>query len=181
MINLGPNELLSAEVGFLAGQDLELALYAPGATRGEDAPIRTSRGTNPREFISYSPRNAGDYLLRVYGVTQSVITPYDLHIDRTPPFICMADIPDNEGRGQDMATAIDLGVAPTRMDDLTICQDDLGDWFRVALTAPAVNVIRIQYPGAVYHVTCRGNDRQDIFRDDEDRKRFLMRYFKRAD
>jgi putative transposase len=34
--------------------------------------------------------------------------------------------------------------------------------------------LRIQYPGAVYHVTCRGNDRQDIFRDDQDRKRFLQ-------
>ena len=34
--------------------------------------------------------------------------------------------------------------------------------------------LRIQYPGAVYHVTCRGNDRQDVFRDDEDRKRFLQ-------
>ena len=34
--------------------------------------------------------------------------------------------------------------------------------------------LRIQYPGAVYHVTCRGNDRQNIFRDDEDQKRFLQ-------
>ncbi len=34
--------------------------------------------------------------------------------------------------------------------------------------------LRIQYPGAVYHVTCRGNERQDIFKDDADRKRFLQ-------
>lgn len=34
--------------------------------------------------------------------------------------------------------------------------------------------LRIQYPGAVYHVTCRGNARQDIFKDDADRKRFLQ-------
>jgi putative transposase len=33
--------------------------------------------------------------------------------------------------------------------------------------------LRIQYPNAVYHVTCRGNERQSIFRDGEDRKRFL--------
>jgi REP element-mobilizing transposase RayT len=33
--------------------------------------------------------------------------------------------------------------------------------------------LRIQYPGAVYHVTCRGNERRDIFRDDEDRTTFL--------
>src|SRR3990172_1989312 len=30
--------------------------------------------------------------------------------------------------------------------------------------------LRIQYPGAHYHVTCRGNDRKEIFRDEEDRK-----------
>jgi putative transposase len=33
--------------------------------------------------------------------------------------------------------------------------------------------LRIQYPGAVYHVTCRGNERGNIFRDDEDRHAFL--------
>jgi len=34
--------------------------------------------------------------------------------------------------------------------------------------------LRIQYCGAVYHVTCRGNERREIFRDDNDRKRFLQ-------
>jgi len=33
--------------------------------------------------------------------------------------------------------------------------------------------IRIEYPGAVYHVICRGNNRQAIYRDDEDRRRYL--------
>jgi len=33
--------------------------------------------------------------------------------------------------------------------------------------------LRIQYPGAVYHITCRGNERKDIFKDDIDRKTFL--------
>lgn len=33
--------------------------------------------------------------------------------------------------------------------------------------------LRIQYPGAVYHITCRGNERREIFRDDFDRKKFL--------
>ncbi len=33
--------------------------------------------------------------------------------------------------------------------------------------------LRIQYPGAVYHVTCRGNERKDIFKDDADRERFV--------
>ena len=34
--------------------------------------------------------------------------------------------------------------------------------------------LRIQYPGAFYHVTCRGNERRKIFIDDDDRGRFLQ-------
>jgi REP element-mobilizing transposase RayT len=33
--------------------------------------------------------------------------------------------------------------------------------------------LRREYPGAWYHVTCRGNERRAIFRDDGDRERFL--------
>ena len=33
--------------------------------------------------------------------------------------------------------------------------------------------IRIEYPGAFYHVMARGNRREDIFRDETDRKFFL--------
>ncbi len=28
--------------------------------------------------------------------------------------------------------------------------------------------LRIEYPGAAYHVTSRGNERREIFRDDAD-------------
>ena len=33
--------------------------------------------------------------------------------------------------------------------------------------------LRIEYPGAIYHVTSRGNVRKAIYRDDEDRELFL--------
>src|SRR4051794_1443100 len=33
--------------------------------------------------------------------------------------------------------------------------------------------LRIQYPGAIYHVMTRGDHREPIFRDDKDRKLFL--------
>jgi len=33
--------------------------------------------------------------------------------------------------------------------------------------------LRIEYPGAVYHITSRGNAYQDIFLDDTDREKFL--------
>src|SRR5438552_11887110 len=33
--------------------------------------------------------------------------------------------------------------------------------------------LRIEFPGAVYHVTSRGNDKRPIFKNDRDRKSFL--------
>ncbi len=33
--------------------------------------------------------------------------------------------------------------------------------------------LRIEFPGALYHVTARGNAQRDLFLDDEDRERFL--------
>lgn len=33
--------------------------------------------------------------------------------------------------------------------------------------------LRIQYPSAFYHVTCRGNKREEVFLDNDDRHRFL--------
>ena len=33
--------------------------------------------------------------------------------------------------------------------------------------------LRIEYPGAWYHITSRGNERQAIFKSDSDRERFL--------
>lgn len=34
--------------------------------------------------------------------------------------------------------------------------------------------LRVQYPGAIYHLMNRGDRREDIFQDDEDRRRFLQ-------
>jgi REP element-mobilizing transposase RayT len=33
--------------------------------------------------------------------------------------------------------------------------------------------LRIEFAGALYHITSRGNERRAIYRDDEDRARFL--------
>ena len=34
--------------------------------------------------------------------------------------------------------------------------------------------LRVEYPGAIYHVLNRGDRREPIFKDDEDRRRFLV-------
>ena len=33
--------------------------------------------------------------------------------------------------------------------------------------------VRVEYPGAIYHVINRGDRREEIFREDPDRERFL--------
>jgi REP element-mobilizing transposase RayT len=38
---------------------------------------------------------------------------------------------------------------------------------------PLSRKLRIEYPGAMYHVMNRGDQREDIFRDDQDRQKFL--------
>jgi hypothetical protein len=35
--------------------------------------------------------------------------------------------------------------------------------------------LRIEYPGAFYHVTARGNEQKDIFKSQRDREKFLSR------
>jgi REP element-mobilizing transposase RayT len=35
--------------------------------------------------------------------------------------------------------------------------------------------LRLEFPGALYHVIARGNERKSIYRDDEDRQRYLDR------
>jgi REP element-mobilizing transposase RayT len=36
-----------------------------------------------------------------------------------------------------------------------------------------VRPLRVDYPDAWHHVTCRGNEKKKIFSDDRDRKKFL--------
>jgi hypothetical protein len=33
--------------------------------------------------------------------------------------------------------------------------------------------LRIEYPGAFYHVTSRGNEQKDVFKSQKDREKFL--------
>jgi REP element-mobilizing transposase RayT len=33
--------------------------------------------------------------------------------------------------------------------------------------------LRIEYPGAVYHITSRGNEKKAVFKDESDREAFL--------
>ncbi len=41
--------------------------------------------------------------------------------------------------------------------------------------------LRVEFPGAIYHITHRGNGRMNIFKDDHDRERLLLRLSESAD
>lgn len=41
-------------------------------------------------------------------------------------------------------------------------------------TSPMARPVRVEFEGAAYHVTARGNERKLLFRDDADRRRFLQ-------
>ncbi|MEK7678463.1 MAG: hypothetical protein AAB676_21765 [Verrucomicrobiota bacterium] len=47
------------------------------------------------------------------------------------------------------------------------------EWGVVACDLSMTCKLRIEYPGAIYHVMNRGDHREDVFRDDEDWRRFL--------
>jgi len=48
---------------------------------------------------------------------------------------------------------------------------DAGRWFDRLTAKP--RAMRVEYPGAIYHVMDRGDRREDIFVDDVDRQDFL--------
>ncbi len=63
------------------------------------------------------------------------------------------------------------GIAEVKTSGSSLETDSDG-----VIVAPCMGrPLRIMYPGACYHVTARGNERRPIYRDDNDRQRFLHR------
>lgn len=144
-VQLAGGEAMTAEIGFNPGVDLDLGLFPAGTTDPRIVPLRRSIGVTMREYLAYRATAPGDYLLRVYGHDRQQVSPYELRLDKKPPFICMPDRIRQMGRGLSMATAFDLPFPPARLDDLTVCMNDAGEWFRVLVRGGFQNVIRAQF------------------------------------
>jgi hypothetical protein len=60
---------------------------------------------------------------------------------------------------------------------LWVAQKGVGQWYRHISAGGAgcgmARKLRVEYPGAIYHLMNRGDRREPIFKDDEDRQRFL--------
>ena len=66
-------------------------------------------------------------------------------------------------------------VGPTKGSVLENWQNSLTAGFNVSMSSHSImsRPLRIEYAGAVYHVMARGNQGRAIFRDDQDRQRYL--------
>ncbi|HEV2210754.1 MAG TPA: transposase, partial [Verrucomicrobiae bacterium] len=71
-----------------------------------------------------------------------------------------------------MATFSDGSVTRGRKEKGSVITIDTVGGFCQLGTMP--RKLRMQYPGAIYHLMNRGDRREDIFQDDEDRQRFLQ-------
>jgi REP element-mobilizing transposase RayT len=63
--------------------------------------------------------------------------------------------------------------AGVQVSVLTICIFSIAGEVRERQSFPMPRQLRLEYRGAIYHVINRGDRREDIFRDDEDRQCFL--------
>ena len=67
-----------------------------------------------------------------------------------------------------MSLSINVNVNGSVLDiDISECREKSGP--------PMARKLRVEYPGAVYHVMNRGDRREPIFIDNEDRRLFLKR------
>lgn len=65
------------------------------------------------------------------------------------------------------------------MRSMRVCLTPLR--LRGSLGSAMARPLRLEYPGALWHVTSRGNERRAIFMDDEDRERFLSQLARAVD
>jgi hypothetical protein len=145
LVELGPGEGLTAEIGFQSPADLELRLYEAGITDPNLTPLRASTGISVREHLAYRSFRRGEYVVRVHGHDGSEISPYELLLERVPPLVtCEPDVADQMLRGNSMMDPYELAPAPSRTDDLTFCSGD-EDWYLITMQAGFVNVVRLQY------------------------------------
>lgn len=144
VVNLGPGEGLLADIGFTPPVDLDLKLYAPGATSGGAAPIAQSSALFGREHVGWRATTPGDYYVRVHSLEPVEGAPYTLHLERLPPLVCGDDFVDAQGLGDSQLEAFPLSLPPTRVDGLTLCSGD-SDWYQLLLTGGFTNVVRLHY------------------------------------
>lgn len=147
VVNLGFDEGLIAEIGFLPGADLDLALYGPNVTPGQTTPLRVSAGTDPREYISYRAEQPGDHYVRVHGANAAQSSSYQLHLEKIGTPTCTPDFVDLMMAGNSQATPFDMPFPPSRLDRLTSCLGD-DDWYRAFLIGGFTNIIRLQFVDA---------------------------------
>ena len=145
VIELEPFEFLKVEMSHDPGVDLDLTLYEPGTTDPDVTPLRSSIGTLVRESIGYRTFEGGAYLVRVKGVSNQDLSPYDINFEVIPSlYTCSNDRFDAVGLGNDRDTPASIGLPPFNQRNLSICAGD-EDWYRLLVQGGQRNVIRIDF------------------------------------
>ena len=75
--------------------------------------------------------------------------------------------------GTAFSTQIYAGSFRLRGQTITLCVFALAFVCQTCQNGRVPRKIRVQYPGAIYHVMSRGDRREDIYLDDVDRHDFL--------
>ena len=141
-------EGLVVELGTDSTVDFDLELFGPEAALGSVSPLRTSRGVQLRELVTWRAIQTGDHYIRVKRGRPEDLGLYELRIDHrvAAGALCEADVIDQSGQGATQQTPFFLPFPPFRLDDLSLCIGDQ-DWYEAFLISGFVNVVRLQYQG----------------------------------
>lgn len=129
----GAGGVVAVELSHPPGVDIDAALYPDADDILLETPLASGRALGSREFFAFSSFTAQDLVLRVFGATPRDIQNYELRVVLEDSFICEPDFFDAAGLGGSVADPADVGLAPTREDDLTMCSPNDSDFYRVLL------------------------------------------------
>jgi len=129
----GNSGVVAVELSHPPGVDLDAGLYPAADDILLETPVAVGRSTGSREFFTFSSLEAQDLVLRVFGATDADREQYRLRVVLEDSFVCEPDAFDEAGSGESLNSPATLGIAPTRVDDLTMCSPNDADFYRVLL------------------------------------------------
>lgn len=140
----GGGGVLAVELAHDPQIDLDVSLYRDVPDPLRSAPVAEGRRLGRREYFTFSSFQREDLLLRVFGATPGDIGRYTLRTFTEASFVCQPDAADAAGVGNTIQNPFDLGQAPLRSQEFTLCIED-EDFVRLTLPPGFAHEIRLQW------------------------------------